>query len=90
MKLTEEQIWKCNNDDEGGVHICLEHQNVVDFARAIEREIGFARAELWLKRINDAVLAEREACAEICDRFQARDVGMQPAECAGAIRARGN
>jgi hypothetical protein len=33
---------------------------------------------------------EREACAEICDRFQARDVGMQPAECAGAIRARNN
>ena len=33
--------------------------------------------------------AEREACAEICDRFQMRDVGMQPAECAGAIRARG-
>ena len=33
--------------------------------------------------------AEREACAAICDRFQARDVGMQPAECAGAIRARG-
>jgi hypothetical protein len=32
---------------------------------------------------------EREVCAEICDRFQARDVGMQPAECAGAIRARG-
>ena len=32
---------------------------------------------------------EREACAAICDRFQARDVGMQPAECAGAIRARG-
>jgi hypothetical protein len=36
-----------------------------------------------------AVAAEREACAAICDRFQARDVGMQPAECAGAIRARG-
>jgi len=32
---------------------------------------------------------EREACAEVCDSFQARDVGMQPAECAGAIRARG-
>jgi hypothetical protein len=70
MKLTEEQIWKCNNtiNYEGGevvdaVHICLDHQNVVDFARAIEREIGFTKAELWLKRINDAVLAEREACA---------------------------
>ena len=33
---------------------------------------------------------EREACAKVCDEFQARDVGMQPAECAGAIRARGN
>lgn len=28
----------------------------------LEREIGFDRAELWLKRINEAVLAEREAC----------------------------
>lgn len=36
------------------------------------------------------VKAEREACAKICDVFQARDVGMQPAECAGAIRARSN
>ena len=44
---------------------------------AFERELEKARAE------------EREACAAICDRFQARDVGMQPAECAGAIRARG-
>ena len=42
------------------------------------------------KEILKAVAAEREACAAICDRFQARDVGMQPAECAGAIRARGN
>ena len=33
---------------------------------------------------------EREACAKVCDVFQARDVGMQPAECAGAIRARSN
>jgi hypothetical protein len=31
---------------------------------------------------------KREECAKLCDRFQARDVGMQPAECAGAIRAR--
>jgi hypothetical protein len=31
---------------------------------------------------------EREECAKLCDQFQARDVGMQPAECAGAIRQR--
>jgi len=67
MKLTEAQIWKCNNDGEGGVHICLDHQNVVDFARAIEREIGFAKAELWIKRINDAVAAER---SDVDQRFE--------------------
>lgn len=27
-----------------------------------------------------------EECSNLCDRFQERDVGMQPAECAGAIR----
>lgn len=68
MKLTNEQIWKCNNTEDGGVHICLDHQNVVGFARAIEREIGFTKAELWLKRINDAIQAEREACAKVCDK----------------------
>ena len=50
-QLTEEQIWKCNrvlneNGEIVGVHICLDHQNVVDFARAIEREIGFSKAKL--------------------------------------------
>ena len=43
----------------------------------------------WCKRFAALVAAhEREACAKVCDEFQARDVGMQPAECAGAIRAR--
>jgi hypothetical protein len=60
MKLTEKQIWKCNNTEDGEVHICLDYQDVVGFARAIEREIGFTRSELWLKRIDDAVKAERK------------------------------
>jgi hypothetical protein len=98
MKLTEEQIWKCNQtiNYEGGevvdaVHICLEHQNVVDFARAIEREIGFDRAELWIKRINDAVLAEREACARVCLTEWSTLGQMEAGEAfARAIRARGN
>jgi hypothetical protein len=97
MKLTEEQIWKCNNtiNYEGGkvvdaVHICLEHQNVVDFARSIEREIGFDRAELWIKRINDAVLAEREACAKVCEPQEQHDDPLTAWKIAEAIRARGN
>ena len=93
MKLTEEQIWKCNqtiNYDGGevvdAVHICVAHQNVIDFARSIEREIGFSKAELWIKRINDAVLAEREACA-----VKAEQVGQHKNHIgiAAAIRARG-
>jgi hypothetical protein len=53
--------------------------------------LGIGGMEDFLERFAALVAArEREACAEICDRFQARDVGMQPAECAGAIRARGN
>ena len=47
------------------------------------------RVNAHIKELEDAVKAEREACAKVCDAFQARDVGMQPAECAGAIRARG-
>jgi hypothetical protein len=87
MKLTEEQIWACNNTEDGGVHICLEHQNVVDFARSIEREIGFARAELWIKRINDAVEAEREACCAIVYGLCESDNVAQ--RIVDAIRARG-
>lgn len=37
--------------------------------------------------VQKAAEEEREACAAICDRFQTRE--MQPAECAAAIRARG-
>ena len=43
----------------------------------------------WQEGFEAGVAKEREACAKVCDSFQARDVGMQPAECAGAIRARG-
>jgi hypothetical protein len=58
--------------------------------KEIEELAGHRNLSPWIiKLVGDAVAKEREACAEICDRFQARDVGMQPAECAGAIRARG-
>ncbi len=49
-------------------------------------ETGSTPAEL--QRFAELVAAAtHEECAELCDRFQARDVGMQPAECAAAIRA---
>ncbi len=60
----------------------------------LEREVGFKRAELWIKRINEAVLAEREACAKLCDEmaFDWQKYVTTPsgtiAACADAIRAR--
>ena len=76
-----------------------EHQAKFDtrfepFAKLVaehEREACIAHAMTSAeKAIDVAIKLEREACAKVCDSFQARDVGMQPAECAGAIRARGN
>jgi hypothetical protein len=75
-----------------------EHQAKFDtrfepFAKLVaehEREVCIAHAMTSAeKAIDVAIKLEREACAKVCDLFQARDVGMQPAECAGAIRARG-
>jgi hypothetical protein len=48
-------------------------------------QADYPAPELALRAQKLAELIAQE-CAELCDRFQARDVGMQPAECAGAIR----
>ena len=65
-------------------------EEIIELARQAgfeEHQAKFdTRFEPFAKLVADH---EREACANICDTFQARDVGMQPAECAGAIRARG-
>ena len=54
--------------------------------------------ERMKQEIKSAVLAEREACAEICDGFYLSWIDIQgryefmgegASECAGAIRARG-
>ena len=65
-------------------------EEIIEMARQVgfeEHQAKFdTRFEPFAKLVAEH---EREACAKVCDLFQARDVGMQPAECAGAIRARG-
>ena len=41
VPLTEEEIWSCNraDTDEEFCHLCVDHQNVPDFARAIEAKL---------------------------------------------------
>jgi hypothetical protein len=60
---------------------------VVAFARAIERQIGFDKAELWIERINKAVAEEREACADIAENWNCN--GAPRVGVAAQIRARG-
>jgi hypothetical protein len=62
---------------------------LVTFAKLVAAKAFQNGYEKGIEAFNEAVGLEREACAKVCDSFQARDVGMQPAECAGAIRARG-
>jgi len=69
----------------------MKQDEIIEMAREAglyqDINVSFHQA---LKNFYDLATAkEREACAKVCDSFQARDVGMQPAECAGAIRARG-
>ena len=39
--------------------------------------------------VEQAVLAEREACAKVCDGLYAEDESVSVGECVNAIRARG-
>jgi hypothetical protein len=51
----------------------------------LEREVGFKRAELWIKRISEAVFAEREACAKW---YENAGWLLDESDVADAIRAR--
>ena len=66
------------------------------FAKLVRNDYSNKHAQLWLKRIDDAVKAEREACAKVCeDREEAwRKAGFfkdvhEFREMAFYIRARG-
>jgi hypothetical protein len=62
-------------------------------AKQVRDDYSNKHANLWIKRIDDAVKAEREACAKVCLEQSARwhndqrDVYVAH-ECAAAIRAR--
>ena len=73
------------------IEMAMEEAEFVSHGKPSDEESElFVCTDKDIVRFANLVAAkEREACAKVCDSFQARDVGMQPAECAGAIRARG-
>lgn len=67
------------------------------FANLVRKDYSFTHAQMWLKRFDDAVKAEREACATECERMMMYPNAKQEAAAhdnvwaaAKAIRARGN
>ena len=54
--------------------------------------IALTEAEKWRQALPIAMdammLQEREACAEVCDRFAENEAGFVAEDCAAAIRAR--
>ena len=56
------------------------------FAKLVRDDYSYKHAALWLKRIDEAVKAEREACADIADSMDA----CQDGAIGKAIRARSN
>ena len=63
----------------------LKHQAFLWCDENIPEQYSYATGygDAWEEKFAELIVQE---CADLCDRFQARDVGMQPAECAGAIR----
>ena len=75
--------------------LCASNEGLQGYINEIEANFHHAKAER-----DAAVLAEREACAAICDNAERRKwttfveggtcTGISAADCARAIRARGN
>jgi hypothetical protein len=73
--------------------------NVLEFANlvaAAERERIIAanapeieKVNVYIKALEDAVAAEREACARACDKLGDEYADANAADCAFAIRERG-
>jgi hypothetical protein len=62
-------------------------QGLEHFAKLVRNDYSNKHAQLWLKRIDEAIQTEREACAKVCDdwpngRDDVYEIGV-------AIRARG-
>jgi len=76
----ESDWWECFDEE------------IESFAKLLRNDYSNKHAQLWLTRIDEAVLAEREACAKVCDDIDAEYGGedVLATWCAEAIRARGS
>jgi hypothetical protein len=76
-------------------NVCVteEVNRLVAFVRADERNLWPAEMEAMERQVNiltDALAAEREACARVCESLPMQQEIDVRDECAAAIRNRGN
>jgi hypothetical protein len=68
-------------ESEVGFQWCVNFIELERFAALVakeaERKASFDKADIWLKRINDAVAEEREACAKVCDEASDKALSLQ-------------
>ena len=66
-------------------------EKVKAFEDLVRNDYSNKHAQLWLKRIDEAVKAEREACAKVCDDIDDSHWGceVKASWCSREIRARG-
>lgn len=76
-------LWGATFDGAMSIH-ALER-----FAELVRKDYSFTHAQLWLKRFDGAIRAEREACAKVAEQHPAYDWAPAVCEIAYAIRARG-
>ena len=98
--------WDLIDEDEGQIWYITKAglERLVELARADEREkykwdvhsCGPTCTKVACVAMREAVEAEREACAKVCDAMEEKAEGTEcckwptPIDCAHAIRARGN
>jgi hypothetical protein len=73
----------------GDVYIGPNHESLEQFAELVRNDYSNKHAGLWLRRIDEAVKAERQECAKACELEglnwpPSRDFTL----CAAVIRAR--
>ena len=93
--MTQDEIiemWKNSGDLE---IIGMPYSKIESFAKLVRDDYSNKHAQLWLKRIDEAVKAERDACAVIaeeyfcgCGRGKCPEEDARAHEIAEAIRAR--
>jgi len=67
----------------------LHAKEIEAFAKLVRNDYSNKHAQLWIKRVDDAVKAEREACAKVCDYYAGPFNAHRIGECADAmIKAR--